>query len=102
MAVLAGGLAEPAGVPFRRAVGVDSPLGAQVSRAPRFGNGREDQNREAWAGLTPKTDLPNRRNGASEPEGQLIPRRLGGSLARPMVLASEPNQIVLVGSWKNM
>ena len=50
----------------------------------------------------PKTDLPNRRNGASEPEGQLIPRPLGGSLARPMVLVSDPNQIVLVGSWKNM
>lgn len=48
---------------------------------------------------------PPYRTDASAPpnsEGQLTPRRLGGSLARPMVLASEPNQIVLVGSWKNM
>ncbi len=36
------------------------------------------------------------------PTTQLTPRRLGGSLARPMVLVSAPNQTVLVSLWKYM
>ena len=85
-----------------------SPLAALAATcrvgAVRHASAMVGRIRTESAGSVPptRTTLSNRRLGASEPECQLIPRRLGGSLARPMVLASEPNQIVLVGSWKNM